>query len=124
MAKDPGISDQIAHVSGLLQARLGVKGRSFGEALRRGRHLLPRNVRKAAKHLAEAEPLAGHPKLRLTLDQVGLSRSASVVRDHLEAIDLADRRKGAVLSMLGAISFNLLAVFALLIVVLVWRGYL
>lgn len=106
-----------------LREKLGVKGSDLGVALNRARHRLPRRVYRQGMVLAQAEPLAGHPKLRLTLDAPVLNVAASEVRAHLETVDLADQRKGWWLGVLGGLSFNLILMCALLIAVLVWRGF-
>jgi len=118
------IEDQIQAIMALLREKLGVRGADLSVALRRARYRLPRRVYQQATALVRAEPLAGHPKLRLTLDQAALAAAATGVRAHLESINVADRRKGWLLGMLGGLSFNLILAFALLIVVLVWRGFL
>ncbi len=73
--------------------------------------------------LAEAETFATHPKLRFTLDATALTKAATGAQDHLNAIDLSDRRKGWWLGMLGGLAFNFLLATTLLIIVLIWRGY-
>ena len=108
----------------LLREKLGVRGATLAAALHRARHSLPRHVYRRGLILAEAEPLADHPKLSLTLDAPALAAAAQDVRAHLDSIDLADRRKGWWLGMLGGLSFNLILFVALLIGVLVWRGFL
>ena len=118
------IPDRIAEITALMRAKLGARGRTLEATLRAARHRLPRHVRAQAQRLAEAERFATHPKLRLTLDATALDRAARTVEDHLTAIDLADRRKGWWLGMLGGLAFNLLAFAALLVGLLMWRGFL
>lgn len=116
------IETRIAGITALMHAKLGGRGSSLRAALGRAGRRLPRRIRSQARLLAEAEPFAHHPKLRLTLDDAALSKAAGEVEAHLNAIDLADRRKGWWLGMLGGMAFNLLAFLALLVVVLRWRG--
>lgn len=108
----------------LLRAKLGIRAKTADQTLIKARRLLPGGPYAALKSLADAEPFLDHPKLRLTLDTEALKRAARDVQAHLEAIDAADRRKGWWLGMLGGLSFNLIAMFVLLLVVLVWRGFL
>lgn len=114
----------MADVKALMAEKLGMKGRSLPQAVRKYNHRLPRGLRRDAVRLAEASHLAGHPKLALTLDNAALEAAADRLLTHLKAIDLKDRRKGAILGLLGALSFNLIVVFVLLLVVLIWRGFL
>ncbi|TDK52638.1 hypothetical protein [Antarcticimicrobium luteum] len=118
------IETRIAEIAALMHAKLGVRGATLRAALGRAGRRLPRRIRAQARLLAEAEPFAHHPKLRLTLDTMALGKAAGEVEAHLEAIDLADRRKGWWLGMLGGLAFNILAFFALLVVVLRWRGFI
>lgn len=115
-------AEDIARIRALLQDKLGASGASLAAGLRKVRRRLPRGIHAQARALAAAETLAGHPKLCLTLDTPALARAATQVQAHLERIDLADRRRSWWLGMLGGLAFNLLALMALLIGVLVWRG--
>ena len=74
--------------------------------------------------LARVEELSQHPRLSMTLDEEKLGRSAADLRDYLEAIDVADRRKGWWLGMLGGLAFNMILFFVLLLAVLRWRGFI
>ena len=112
------IETDISRTADLLGEKLGARGRDLSAALAKARHRMPRRIYRQASRLAKAEPLAGHPKLRLTLDAEGLHAAASEVQAHLTAIDLADRRKGWWLGMLGGMAFNLLAALTLFIVAL------
>ncbi len=116
------IPERIAQIAALMRAKLGARGTTLRAALRKGRHQLPRRILRQARLLAEAGPFADHPKLRLTLDAEALGKAAGEVEAHLQAIDLADRRKGWWLGMLGGMAFNILAFAALLVAVLRWRG--
>ncbi|SFU20161.1 hypothetical protein [Sedimentitalea nanhaiensis] len=124
MADDPDLQAEIAHSLVLLRDKLGIRATGLRTAMPKARRQLPRKVRKSAQILADAEPLLEHPKLRQTLDRASLTAAAGVLSAHLNDIDAADRRKGWWLGMLGGLAFNMLAFAALLIAVLVWRGYL
>jgi hypothetical protein len=106
----------------LFREKIGGTGASMERDARKKGHRLPRGMRRRARALARAEPMLAHPKLRLTQDAVQLNRQADVLEDYLNAIDLADRRKGWWLGMLGGMAFNILLVMILLVVVLRWRG--
>ncbi|WP_425045621.1 hypothetical protein [Primorskyibacter sp. S87] len=124
MAQADIIQSDIAQVSGLLREKLGSNGVTLAAALKKARHRLPRRIYRQGQKLAKAEAVAGHPKLRLTVDTPGLHKAAREVSAHLETIDLADRRKGWWLGMLGGMAFNILAFIAVLLIVLRWRGFI
>lgn len=121
MAQD--IVADIEELRELLNTRAEVSG-DLATALNKARRHLPRRIYKQGQRLVQAIPLLEHPKLRLTLDEVALKGAAREVRAHLKEIDVADRRKGRILSVLGSMVFSLLTVFTLLIVVLRWRGFI
>lgn len=122
MTGPDSLSEDTQRISELLREKHGVRSGALGPALSKARHRLPRRVYRQGMALAEAGALADHPKLRQTLDFDALKVAGRDVRQHLEAIDLADRRKGWWLGMAGGMAFNLLLAVALLILLLVWRG--
>ena len=84
--------------------------------------MLPQGVRHDITIVAEAEQMARNPKLAIRLDANATKSAYDRAATHLKAIDVADRRKGIALSMLGSMAFNFLAAITLLIVFLRWRG--
>ncbi len=121
MARD--IFDEIEELQGLLKSRAEVSG-DLAAALGKARRQLPRRIYKQGMRLAVALPLLEHPKLRLTQDEKSLHKAALEVKNHLKAIDVADRRKGRILEILGSIAFAILVVFVSLVTVLRWRGFI
>lgn len=124
MNDQTSLDQMIAGIVVELRAKLGVRGKDLKTGLSKARHRLPRRIYRQGMVLVEAEPLALHPKLRMTLDRATLASAAQEVRTHLEAIDLADRRKGWWLGLLGGLSFNLILMAVLLVGFLVWRDIL
>ncbi|WP_050603279.1 hypothetical protein [Ruegeria sp. 6PALISEP08] len=122
MSQDPDIQTRIAETVALLRAKLGVRDKTLEASIRKAKRRLPRRVYKQAMVLARSEAMAAHPKLRLVLDTPKLNHASEVVQGHLSAINLADRRWGWFLGMLGGLAFNLLALTTLLLVFLWWRG--
>ena len=106
----------------LMERRMGVGGRGLAAKLRRAGRRLPKHVRRDAQMIAEAVPVAQNPKLARQIDLARLEVAERRAAAFLRGYDRADRRRGAVLGMLGSLSFNLLALAALVITLLVWRG--
>ncbi|SDC40135.1 hypothetical protein [Ruegeria marina] len=121
MTGNDQIQDQIAVTVALLRERLGVRGKTLRQALRRAKHRLPRRVYRRAMILARVENMVDHPKLRLTLNSPQLLSAAGELQTFLRSIDLADRRKGWWLGMLGGLAFNILVFAVLLLAFLAWR---
>lgn len=128
MSDAPTLDQMIADILTDLRAKLGVRSKDLTKALAKAlakvRHRLPRRIYRQGMTLVAAEPLAAHPRLRLTLDMPTLQAAATEITTHLATIDVGERRKSWLLGMLGGLSFNLILMFALLIGFLVWRGIL
>jgi len=107
----------------LMAERLELRPAPFDRLVRKAAPHLPRGLRKQALMLAEAQAMAQHPRLAMTLDLSALARAAEDLRTHLRGIDVADRRYGRRLALAGRISANLIAVFVLVLAVLIWRGF-
>lgn len=111
-------------VAALMEEHMKVSGKGLADKLRRSGRLLPRKLRVEARVLAEAEEQARHPHLRIRIDMARVSEAYDGLCRHLTALNRWQRRRVAILNLLGSVAFNLLVVAALLIAVLVWRGYL
>lgn len=115
----------LAHVD-KLETLLGEKfGLTRGPLARRLARLgrrVPGSVRRDLQQVEQARFLSGHPKLRHVTDPRLVDQAYGRAVEHLTAIDVADRRKGRAINLLATILFNLLAVAALMIVLMVWRG--
>ncbi|PIE13173.1 MAG: hypothetical protein CSA70_06235 [Rhodobacterales bacterium] len=108
----------------LLAARLGLRRGGFVARMSRAGRRLPRHLHRDGEMIAQAMALETHPKLRRRVDTGAVAQAHDRIRDHLLSIDPADRRKGAILSLLASLAVNLLGVAALLLAVLKWRGFL
>lgn len=116
--------EMAAALSLLLHQKLGVKGGGLEAKLARAGRRLPRRIRRQVQDIVEAEKREAHPKLARQIDAAALRRAFAAATKHLEAIDLAEQRRGLLLSVLGSVAIAVLAVFAGLTAFLVWRGYL
>jgi hypothetical protein len=118
------LETEIAGLRAAMREKLGVRAGTLQQAHTSAKRLLPRRVYRSFALLEKAEPYLAHPKLSRTLDHKALTAAQADPRAYLDGIDLADRRKGWWLSLAGSISFNMIALSVLVIVVLVWRGFL
>ena len=108
----------------LLREKLGVKAETLEKGFRRAGRRLPRRIRREARVLVQAESLAVHPKLSRQIDGVSVRQAFDAVLAHLKAIDAADARLGRILSLAGAVAFNVIAVFAAFVWWMWWSGRL
>jgi hypothetical protein len=110
-------------VSELMEERLRLKGRTLGEKVARGGRVLPRKVRSSAAYLAEAADHARVPRMLGQLDHQKISEAYDACLRYLRPIGAGERRRSMVLSALVSAATAVLAAAALVLIVLVWRGY-
>ncbi|MGR1582790.1 hypothetical protein ACSSNL_15115 [Thalassobius sp. S69A] len=113
-----------AELEKLLAEKHGLRSGRFEQRLAKALRRAPRSVRRAADRFVVARVQMGNPKLMRLMEPGGIDADFQILRAHFRAIDVADRRKGMVLSILGSLSFSLLVVFGLVMLWLVWRGFL
>jgi len=118
------IQQMADRVAELMELRLRARGSGLAEKLARGGRALPRRVRAAAGTLAEAAQMAQNPKLLVQIDELRVAAAYDICLHYLGPLGRGARRKGAALDILATMAFSLVVVAALVIGVLVWRGYL
>lgn len=111
-------------VAVLMEQRLRVHGKGLRAKLRRGGRRLPRRIRREAEVLAEAAEKAQVPKLLLHLDHARVAEAYDACIGHLNAVGRSARLRAYFLDLLTAVALIAVVVAALLIAVLVWRGFL
>lgn len=107
----------------LMEEKLDIRGAGFEKKLQRAGRLLPRHLRRDGQTLVEALALSDHPRLERQIDSVQLKKSANALEKYLLNFDAWDRRRGIAVGFLASLLFNLLVVAALVVAVLIWRGY-
>ena len=115
---------QCEEVNTLLRDRLGLRKGPLAARLKRAGRRLPARIQKQGTVITDALALLEHPKLSQQIDFSAVNRALIDVKTHLKSIDPADRRRGAMLGAAGGLAFNLLLFGAILIGVLLWRGFL
>ena len=122
MDRDDLVS-KVQQVQTLLEAKFGVRSRSLSQGLRRTGRRLPRRMRQQGQVLAQAEKMTGSAKLWRQVDRAAVLRAFEALKLHLEAIDVAKRRKDRVLNLVALLAFQFLVVLAAFIWLLWWLGY-
>lgn len=115
------MADRVAE---LMENRMQVRGKGLAAKLQNSGRDLPRDIRAHAEFLVEASAMAKNPKLLPQVDEPKVAEAYNSCLRHLTAISRRDRRKAMARSIGANIAFSLLVVCALLITVLVWRGFL
>ncbi|MDN5786272.1 hypothetical protein [Pseudorhodobacter sp.] len=118
------IQQMADRVSSLLTERMQVKGRDLGEKVKRAARRLPRRVRVAAEGLALAAEQSQHPKLLLQINEETVAENYDICVKHLSTLNKGHKMRGVLLGLSTSILFSLVAVVALVLCVLIWRGFL
>lgn len=120
----PDIADLARQATLLMRARLGARGATLEQTLHHRGRRLPRKVRLAAEQLAQAEWMAGHPRLHPQLDTEQTGRAGRLLVSHLRPLGANERRWRLFLSIAASMAFALLVTLAGVFAALIWRGYL
>jgi len=118
------IQQMAERISALLTERMHIKGRDLGEKLARGGRRLPRKVRRAADALREAAEQAYNPKLLLQINDETVATNYDICLKYLGALNKGHKMRGVLLGLSTSILFSLLVVAALVLGVLMWRGFI
>jgi hypothetical protein len=106
----------------LAKEKFGVRAKTLSRAMKKLGRRVPSRLHRQAEVFVAAQRLGGHPKLMMQVDAVAVGKAFDEIVAHLETIDVADRRKGALLNLAAALSFNVMVVVVLVILVLRWQG--
>ncbi len=109
-------------VSALIEERLGIRGRTLEDKVRKAGRRLPKKVRLAAAALADAQKMAQNPKLLVQLDEGEVAANYDTCIRHLGGINRGAARKSAVLGAAASAAFAIFIVMLLAIAVIYWRG--
>ncbi len=116
------IEAQEAQLLQLAREKFGVRAKSLPRAMKKIGRRVPARLHKQADVISEARRLGAHPKLMMQIDAHAVGRAYDEIVAHLEAIDVADRRKGILLNLAAALSFNLLVVIVVVVLMLRHQG--
>lgn len=115
-------------VASLMASRFG--------GLKRGQHAeldgmlrkrggaLPRRLRREALFLAQADRMAGHPKLARQVDQTKLEHAHHALTSYLRPLGQAARWQGGFLSWASSFVLGLMVLAAAVVWIMIWRGLL
>lgn len=118
------IQQMADRVAELMEQRLGARGAGLTQKLRKDGRQLPRKVREAAELLAQAAIQGQNPKMLRRINEEAVAQAYDACVQHLNGVDVWDRRRGVMMGFAGSIVFSLLLLGALVLMVLRWRGFL
>lgn len=120
----PGRSVQqmAGRVAELLESRLKIRGKTLADKVRRGRRMLPRRIREAARHLAEAERMSHSPRLALQIDHQKVAESYDACLRYLGPLGEGRRIAAVLLNLASTLALAILIGGALFIGALAYSG--
>ncbi|MFV0359269.1 hypothetical protein [Tropicimonas sp.] len=117
------LPDTNAAIARLMRDKLGAgPGDSLAQAMRKGGRRLPNPLRQEGRYLVEQEAMWHNPRLRRAIDPAKIRRAQQDLTDHLEKIDRWDAFLGRTVGILAPLMFNVLLIFAIVVVWLVKTG--
>lgn len=124
MMAEQDIGGVIARLEQVFEDKLKLRRGAFDARAARARRSLPRTLRSDLENVLEARRMVGHPKQARLVDGAAVERSAERIETHLRALDLSERRKSARLGLLASLMIDALVVGAVVLGLLIWRGFL
>lgn len=124
MVDPKDINAQVTKVLKLIEKKFSIQSDDLGKAMRKVGRRLPKKAHDNAKFMVKFQEQAGHPKLAVQLKPEEFTKAFNVLQAALNDYDVKDHRKGAILGALGGLVFNLILVFTLFVIILLWRGFL
>ncbi|MEI4485905.1 hypothetical protein V8J36_06850 [Frigidibacter sp. MR17.14] len=115
------MADRVAQ---LLEQRLRLRGKDLATKLRRGRRLLPRRIRREGEILVRAALQAQVPRLSMQIDHDRVARAYHQCISYLGPLGQGARVRGYLLDAAAGVGLALVVTTALVLGILVWRGYL
>ena len=106
-----------------MQRQLGLGQGDLATRVARARGRLPGPVKRDLLTVARAAHLSGHPRLALQVDRTEVDSAYRRAVAHLRGPAMAEQRKTRIIGAATALAVNMILAFALLIAVLVWRGF-
>ena len=118
------IQQMADRIAGLMEERLGIRGKGLSEKLRRGGRLLPRGVRAQAKDLADLAEKSKNPKLLVQIDQARVAACYATCLRHLSARRGGSAILHALVRVAATVGLGLLVVGGLVLLVQKLQGHI
>lgn len=115
------MADRVAE---LMEARLRVRGQKLSDKLKRGGRHLPKRILLAAEALAEADRQAQIPHLQTRIDREAAAQAYDICVRYLKPLGAGARRSAFLWGLAGSAAGVVLLTGAMVVSLLVWRGYL
>jgi len=122
MTAQASVRERADLMAGLIEQRLGIRGKGLEAKLRHAGRTLPRSLRRDGRTIVAALALSGNPKLRRQIDRHGLDRAFRHCEKWLDNVDPRKRRKDRILGFLAVNAANFLLICGAFIGYLVWSG--
>lgn len=118
------IQQMADRVSGLLEEKLAVRGKTLSDRLRKAGRRLPSSVMTEARFLDTAALQAQNPKLLVQIDDERVAGAYDACVKYLTNLDRGAKRRAMLMGMASSIAFSIFMVGVLVVAVLWWRGFI
>lgn len=122
MSESTDIPRLAADIDTRLEKGFGQRRGTLVKRLRRACGGVPKRLVRDAAVIGEAVELDSHPKLRKRVDGAAVKAAHGRITQHLDGIDLKERRKDYWLGLAARLTINMFLIGALVVLVLKWRG--
>ena len=116
------LEKRVETLNELLQAKLGLRGKTLSSRLKKARRSLPKRLRREGQVIVDAQEKSSHPKLALIQDQSAVNVAFHEIMTYLKDIDPDERRKTNLLRWLAAQVLNIIIITIIVVLLLRWQG--
>lgn len=117
------LEQQVDEIRTLLEIKLRVRGKTFDAQIKKAGRLLPRAVRRDVQFLSQSVELVKNPKLARMVDPARAQKAHGNVVTFLNTVDRREQQLTALINVTASIAFVVLVTAAVLLYVLVQRGF-
>ncbi len=112
------------HLAQLMRERLGIPGKGLEEKFARSERVLPAHIHDKLALIVKALQQSRHPKLSRQVDMKPVEAASHDVERYLESISPWKRRWKLLVDHLADAAIGILIMIILVVLVLIWRGFL
>ena len=114
-------NQRIEELEQMLQDKMGLRGKSLAQRLKKAGQRLPKRVQKAGRMLTGVQSKIAHPKLARIQSQNAIDAAFTEMTTYLKTINRRDQRKGFALGIAGDLVIRLILLVGVVLALLRWQ---
>ncbi len=115
-------NQRVAELEQMLRDKLGLRGKTLVQRLKKAGRRLPKRVHKAGQVITGVQAVVDNPKLARLQDQQAVDAAFSEMSSYLKPLNRRDKRKGFALGLAGDMVIRLILLVVAVLAVLRWQG--